>query len=285
MRRILITCLLTLAAVPLVHAAESDVVARMGDITLTLAEARLLAAQGPAEALTPQALERLARTEIIRKSIAAEARRQTFDRKPDVAAQMERAAEQALVTAYMNGIARPPADFPPEDLVRQAYESNKAAFTTAPQFHVSQIYVAGSDASAARKADDLHRQAVKKRADFAAIARKSSDHKPSAEKGGDMGWLSAKDLVPAVRATLEGLKNGEVGKPVQGGEGYHILKLEARKDAEVLPLDKARPILARNLRLAKAQEIEAAYLDALLAKTPVAINGIALSELGKDGKK
>jgi parvulin-like peptidyl-prolyl isomerase len=100
-----------------------------------------------------------------------------------------------------------------------------------------------------------------------------------------MGWLSAKDLVPSIRETLEGLKKGEIGKPVQGTEGYHILKLEERKESEVLPLDKVKPVLVQNLRLRRAQEIEAAYLDALLAKTPVAINGIALSELDRDGKK
>jgi len=284
MRRTLISGLMALAAMPSVHAAETDVVARMGDITLSLAEARQIAGQLPAEARTPQGMDRLVRTEIMRKSVAAEARRLGIDRKPEVAALMERAAEQALVTAHMNGIARPPADYPAEDLLNQAYEANKAAFTTPPQYRVSQIYVAGTDAKAARQADELHRQATRKNADFADIARKSSQHKASADKGGDMGWLTEKDLVPAIRQALADLKKGEVGKPVAGSEGYHILRLQERKAAELLPFDKVKPALIQNLRLRKAQEIESAYLEALLSKSPVAVNGIALSELGQARK-
>jgi len=285
MRRALLSSLLVLPLSLPVLAGDVDVVARMGESTLSLAEMRPLLEQLPAEARTPDAMDRLARTEVLRKRIAAEARRQAFDQKPEVAALMARAAEQALVTAYMNQIARPAADYPPETLLKQAYEDNKPSLTTSPQYRVSQIYVAGRDAKAARQAEDLYRQATQKKADFADIARKSSQHKASAERGGDMGWLAEKDLVPAIREALAGLKKGEVGKPVLGTEGYHILRLEERKEAELLPFDKARPLLVQNLRLRKAREIEAAYLDALQAQSPVAVNGIALGELGRDGRK
>ncbi|NWG87711.1 MAG: peptidylprolyl isomerase [Hydrogenophilaceae bacterium] len=283
MRHILPSALtLSLAWTMAAHAGDADVVARMGDTTLTLAEVRQIAAQNPAEAQNaPQGIERLVRTELVRKAVAKEARKQGFDKKPEVSAQMERAVEQALVAAYMNSIARPPADYPSEDVLKQAYEANKAAFTTPVQYRVSQIYVAGKDAKASQQADELYRQATRKNADFAEIARKSSQHQASAAQGGDMGWLPENDLLPAIRSALNGLKPGDTARPVAGAEGFHIVKLAERKEPQILPLDKVKPALVQNLRLRRAQEIEAAYLEDLLAKTPVAVNGIALGEAVK----
>jgi peptidylprolyl isomerase len=285
MRLALSACLLALPLALPAQARDTDQVARMGGSSLSLAEVRQLAESLPAEARSPQALERLARTEVIRKHVAGEARRQGFERKPEVAALMERAAEQVLVTAYMNSLARPPADYPGDDLVRQAYENNKAAFSRPAQYRVSQIYVVGTDAKAARQAEELHRQATRKGADFAEIARKSSQHKASADKGGDMGWLAEGDLLPAIRAALGGMKKGEVAAPVAGGEGFHIVRLADRKDAEPLSLDQVKPTLVQQLRLRKAQELEAAYLEGLLAKSPLAVNGILLGELAKGAQR
>lgn len=277
--RLCLLALLILATPAL--ASETDVVARMGDVSLKVGEARQLAERLPDRERTPQALERLIRIEIIRRNVSAEARRQGFDRKPEVAARMDQAADQALVGAYVDSIARPPADYPPESLVRETYEASKDRFTLPRQYRLSQIYVAGTDAKAKTKADDLYRQATARKADFAAIARKSSQHTASASQGGDMGWLSDKNLLPAVAAAVADLKKNVVSSPVRGSEGYHILLLTDTKPPELLPLDKVRPALVQSLRLRKAREIEAAYLDGLQAKNPVAVNGIGLSELAK----
>ncbi len=279
-RKLLLPLIMTLQTAMPAYAADNDIVARMGDIALTVQDARLLIEQNSVNAQSPEALERLIRTEVIRRSLAREARSQSFDKKPEVASRMQRAAEQTLVAAYMNERARPPRDFPSEELIKQAYEANKAGFTTLPQYHVSQIYVPGTDKAALRKAEDLRAQ-VGKKGEFEEIARKFSQHAASAAKGGDMGWLSEKDLVPSIRKPLSELKKGEVSEPVAGSDGYHVLRLTDVRKSEVLPLEKVRPLLVQNLRARKAAELEAAYLDSLVAKTPVAVNGISLSELVK----
>lgn len=267
------------------YAADTDVVAKMGDISIKVGEARRILEQNPAGAESAEAAERLIRTELVRRTLARQARAQAFDRKPEVAQRMERAAEQALVAAYMNEQARPAEGFPSEAEIRQAYESGKAQFTAPRQYRVSQIYVAGADKAAARKAEDLHVQVLNRKADFPAIARASSQHKPSAGQGGDMGWLAETSLAPAIRGALAGLKKGEISKPVAGGDGHHILMLADVREPETLGLDQVRPLLVRNLRLRKAAELEAAYIESLLAKTPVAVNGISLGELTKPGGK
>ena len=277
MKRLLLTLLALVSLSALANPAE--VIVRMGDLSLTRAEVQQLADANPAEARSAVALERLVRTEIIRRAVAAEARRQGFDKRPEVAARMEQAARQALVTAYVNDLSRPPETFPSEEQLRQAYEANKAALQTPRQYRLSQIYVAGTDDTARKRAEDLAREVRRRGADFAAVARRASQHAASAAQGGDMGWLAEADLQPAVREAVEKASKGDIVGPVQGPEGWHVLRVADRKEPEAASFEQVRDSLRNTLRLRRAAEIEAAYLDGLLARTPVTVNGIALEEM------
>jgi peptidylprolyl isomerase len=274
----LLLCLLAVVSLPAL-ANPTDIIARMGDLTLTRAEVQQLADTNPVEARNAAGLERLVRTEIIRRAVAAEARRQGFDKRPEVMARMEQAARQALVTAYVNDLSRPPETFPSEEQLRQAYEANKAALQTPRQYRLSQIYVAGSDEAARKRAEDLAREVRRRGSDFVAVARRASQHAPSAAQGGDMGWLAEADLLPAVREAVEKAAKGDIVGPVKGPEGWHVLRVTDRKESETAPFEQVRDSLRDSLRLRRAAELEAAYLDGLLARTPVTVNGIALDEM------
>lgn len=264
-----------------VWAADTDVVARMGELTITVQEARQMKALRPDLANDPAGLERLLRQELIKRGVAREARGKQFDQRPEVSARMARAAETELVTAYVNQLARPPEDYPTPEQVKAAYEANKDALKQPPRVRLSQIYVAGTDDKSRKTAENLHRQAGRKNADFTVLARANSQHPGSAAKGGDMGWLTEAELAPAFRTAVAGLKKGEISQPVAGAEGFHILMLTERRDAEIPPLEQVKDRLSQALRLRRAQELEAAYLDGLLARSPIAVNGIALTEMLK----
>lgn len=284
MGRPLLPSLLIVLLMPFSHpvmARDAEVVARMGDSTLSQVEVSTLLKQLPAEARSPEAMDRLARTEVMRKRVAAEARRLSYDKKAEVSALMDRASEKALVTSYMNSIAQPPADYPSPEVLKQAYEANKDALKTPRQLRLRQIYIAGKDDKARKLAAQLVTEANRKGASFAALARKQSQHAPSASKDGDMGWLNENELAPMFREAVSNLAVNGISQPVSGTEGLHILKLEERKEPESQSLDKVRDLLVRNLRLRKAEQLEQAYLEAMLKLTPISINGIALEEITK----
>jgi len=262
-------------------ANERNIVARMGDISLSEADVRGIVKTLPAEARSLPAVEQNVRTELIRKSLAAEARSRAFDKKPEVESRMQQAADQVLVTSYMNSIAQPPADYPSPDVLKQAYEANKDALKTPKQYRLSQIYLVGKDDKARKLAEQLVSEANRKGASFATLARKQSQHAPSASKGGDMGWLNENELAPMFREAISGLAINGISQPVAGAEGLHILKLEERKEPELQSLDKVRDLLVRNLRLRQAAQLEQAYLEAMLQRTPISLNGIALEEIIK----
>ena len=270
---------------------SENVVARLGNAELNSAELKRLLDAQPAEMRTQlisnrQLLDRFVRTEMFKRALVEEAKAKGFDRRADVADAMERAREQALVTQYVNEQARPPASYPSEQEVAEAYRTNSNEFAVPTQYRVSQIFLSTGegtqkkDAEAVRKRiDELAKIVAQKPTEFEAVAKRQSEHKASADQGGDMGWVALDQMVPEVRALVSEMKKGEVGKPVRTTSGWHIVKLADIKPKSLKPLAEVREYIVRALRLRKAQENEQKYLDDMIARTPLGVNEIALNRL------
>jgi parvulin-like peptidyl-prolyl isomerase len=230
-------------------------------------------------------LERLVRSELIRTNLLIEAKSKGFDKKPEVLQQIERAKDQALLEAYANSIARPPAEYPSDGEVKTYYDSNTSSFVVPTQYRVAQIYLAipeGADKikidSIAKQAQDLSTQAQKATTDFAALARENSAHKESAQKGGEMGWLPESQLIPEIKTVLSQLTLGKTSGPIKTSQGFHLMKLLEKKESAVRPLSDVKSSIVSALRYRKAQENERKYLEDVATKSPIAVNQIELTK-------
>jgi hypothetical protein len=276
-RRLLATLLL---ALPLAAAGQPDeVIAAFGAAELRTSDVRkLLGAQPGAvrEQLlaSPAALERAVRTELFRRVLLAEARAKGWAERPEAIERMERAREQALVSAYVDDLASPAPGYPSEAELRAAYEASKAEFTVPRRYRVAQIYTASPE-----KATELSAKARAPQADFAALARASSEHVESAARGGDAGWLAEGQALPEVAKALAGMKPGEVAGPIRSASGWHVVKLLELREAETRPFEELRAELALALRLRRAQANERRHYDELLRRNPIAVNEVALIRL------
>lgn len=90
------------------------------------------------------------------------------------------------------------------------------------------------DTAAKQKADTLATKASAPGADFAQLARDSSDDLGTKANGGDVGALpldnqDARGLI----AAADKLQVGQVSRPVAGGDGYYILKLTSKTESAV----------------------------------------------------
>lgn len=65
---------------------------------------------------------------------------------------------------------------------------------------------------------------MKKGGNFAELAKKFSDDKSTAVKGGELPWISKGQTVKAFEDAAYSLKVGEISKPVLSEFGYHIIK-------------------------------------------------------------
>ena len=272
-------------------AAGDAVVGKMGNVELKSSELRRLIDAQPPEVRKQIAggvaeLDRLVRNELVRLSLLAEAKTKGWDKKADVVLMMERARDQALLQVYMSDVAKPPASFPSEEDVKNAYDSNRTQLTIPPQYQLAQIFVSQPEtadrataSAATKKATELAAKAQVKGADFAKLARETSEHKDTAPNGGDLGWLPENQILAEIRAAVLKMEKGEVSGPIRSPSGWHIVKLVDKKPASVRPLPDVRDTIANQIRLRRAQEMERAYIDSLISKSQITVNQLELPKL------
>lgn len=77
---------------------------------------------------------------------------------------------------------------------------------------------------------------VKAGADFLELAKRSSEDKGSAPDGGDLRCFPRGNMVPEFENVAFSLSPGETSDLVKSTYGYHIIRLDSRKDESVAPL-------------------------------------------------
>lgn len=137
--------------------------------------------------------------------------------------------------------------------LRGRYEKDKATFVAGEQRLASHILIkldtkadAAALKAAEQKAARVAAQARQPGADFAAIARTSSDDTGSKASGGDLGWiLRDGSVVKPFEDALFAMKAGEIVGPVKTDFGYHVIQLRELKAGQQLTFEQAREKMLR----------------------------------------
>lgn len=95
---------------------------------------------------------------------------------------------------------------------------------TLAQVKASHILVADEDTAneVKKKIDDG--------ADFAELAKEYSKDTANSNKGGDLGYFTKDKMVKEFADKAFSMKKGEVSEPVKTSYGYHIIKVDDKKD-------------------------------------------------------
>jgi hypothetical protein len=118
-----------------------------------------------------------------------------------------------------------------------------------------------------QRAEQLRQRAVGGD-DFAALARQHSQDPGSAERGGDLGFFGRGRMVPPFEEAAFALRPGEISPVVESPFGYHIIRLEERRAADI---SANRTALRQQMTQWRYQQAEVAYLDSLMADAKIAI--------------
>ena len=101
---------------------------------------------------------------------------------------------------------------------------------------------------------------LKKGAAFEKLAKEKSTDKASGAEGGDLGWFKRNDMVKEFADAAFGLKKGELSEaPVRTQFGYHIIKMEDRRQAPAPGFED----VADQIREDMAREVVTSYIDQL----------------------
>jgi peptidyl-prolyl cis-trans isomerase C len=133
------------------------------------------------------------------------------------------------------------ADAVDDAKVQAAYDKQVAEFKPQPEFSAAHILVDSEEKAKALKAE------IDGGADFAEVAKANSSD-GSAASGGDLGWFGPGQMVPEFETAVSGMEVGAVSGPVQSQFGWHLIKLNDKRETTAPALEEARPVIEDQLR-------------------------------------
>jgi peptidyl-prolyl cis-trans isomerase C len=120
------------------------------------------------------------------------------------------------------------------DAMKKVYEEAKKQMGGEQEVRARHILVPTEDEAKAILAE------VKKGTDFAELAKQKSKDPGAAAEGGDLGYFTKEQMVPAFSEAAFKLNKGEVSEPVKTQFGWHIIKVEDKRSKPVPEFDKVK---------------------------------------------
>lgn len=130
-----------------------------------------------------------------------------------------------------------------DDEAEKYYQDHADQYATKAQRKVSHILVKDE-----KQADALLKQ-LQEGADFSKLAKEDSQDPGSASKGGELDWFEKGVMDPAFEKAAFALKKvGDLSGVVKSNFGYHIIKLDAMKPAQVKPFTAVKDDVIASIR-------------------------------------
>ncbi len=207
-----------------------------------------------------QLLPLLLNQQIDRRALLAAAHKEKLQKRPDVEVVMQAAADEKLENAYVQQQVTPKVT---EAAIQAEYKKDYANKPGAPQIKARHILLK-TQAEAQSIIDQLN-----KGADFAKLASANSIDPGAKTAGGELGWFSQNEMVPAFSAAAFALQPGQYTKtPVQTQFGWHVILCEGKRNAPPQALADVHDQIRSNLADAA---IKATLADAR-SKVKIVVN-------------
>ncbi len=152
---------------------------------------------------------------------------------------------KALRDAYFYQKIRPMVT---EEEIRKVYDDEAAKLQQTERVRARMILVATE-----KEAEDIEARLAKGEK-FEDLAKKYSLD-GSKDYGGDLGYFTAAEMVPEFSKATFALKVGETSQPVKTDFGWHIIRLEDKKQGAAQPYDQVKAAIRNVLLRQKVGEV------------------------------
>ena len=217
--------------------------------------AQQLAAAG--RPVTPEMQPQLREEVVMREVFMQEAQKQGLDKSDDYKAQLELARQAILIRTLFDNYRK---TSPVTDADVQAEYDKFVAANSGKEYKARHILVETEDQAKKILAD------LKKGAKFEDIAKKQSKDPGSGANGGDLDWANPASFVPEFSEAMIKLNKGETTPaPVKSQFGYHIIRVDDIRQAQLPKLEEVKPQVMQQLQQQRLQK----YQEELRAKAKV----------------
>jgi peptidyl-prolyl cis-trans isomerase C len=207
--------------------------------------------------VTPEVLAQIKEELVAREIFMQEAKKRGLDATEDYKNQLELARQTILIRELF-------ADFqkksPVTDADIKAEYDKFVAANGGKEYRARHILVEKEDEAKALIAD------IKKGAKFEDLAKKASKDPGSGANGGDLDWAAAGSYVPEFSGAMVKLDKGQMTEtPVKSQFGFHIIRVDDVREAQLPKLEEVKPQIAQQLQ----QQKLSGFQESLRAKAKI----------------
>jgi peptidyl-prolyl cis-trans isomerase C len=182
--------------------------------------------------------------------VAQAAQQQKLGDDPDVKRQLAFAHDKVLMEALLQKTGR--AAQTDDAAMHKVYDQAVTKMPKEDEVHARHILVPTE-----QEAKDIVAQ-LKKGGDFATLAKQKSKD-PGASNGGDLGWFTKSQMVPAFADAAFKLDKGQISDPVKTQFGWHVIEVMDKRVRPTPTFDQVKD----QLKTYVARQAESQLVDNL----------------------
>jgi peptidyl-prolyl cis-trans isomerase C len=236
--------LLIAAAIPL-HAEDADpLLAKVNGTEIHQSDLNAVEAEaGQIPPMSPEAKRDYLvqfMSDMILVSKAAEAKKVDADR--DFKRKLDIARNKLLMEALLQSVGKEALT---EAAMHKVYDDAVKQLAGEKEVHARHILVRA--AAGDEKASDAAKVKIeaiivrlKKGEDFATVAKEVTEDPSGKANGGDLGYFTKEQMVPEFSEVAFKLEKGQISDPVKTQFGWHVLKVEDKRDKPVPKFEEVK---------------------------------------------
>ena len=243
---------------------NTNVLAVVGGKQITETDVEMLIAsmgQAGQNYRSPQGKAAVLEELINQKLMLLDATRNLYEREPEFKEQLSRVKDELLVNYAVSKAV---------SSVRVTDDDAKAYFDEHPEQFAGEETVSASHilVDSEEKAAELIAKIKAGEITFEDAAAEHSSC-PSGRQGGNLGEFGHGQMVPEFDEACFSMEIGAISEPVKTQFGYHIIRLDGKKDAEPVHFGDVREGITRQLTMEKQRAAYQSKLNQLKILYPV----------------
>ena len=247
----------------------AQILAQVGLRTITDEDvAQAIAAMGPRgrEYDNPRGRQIMLEQIINKELVLTDARKNLLEHDPEFKGELEKLKEELLANFYVEKILRDVKLDPAE--AKACFDGHPDEFQGEETVSASHILVDSEE-----KALEIREKIEKGEMTFEEAAKAFSSC-PSSQRGGDLGAFGKGQMVPEFETAAFALELGKVSQPVQTQFGYHLIRVNEKKDAQKPAFEDVKEAIEEKLLADKQRDAYESRMRQLRILYPVDRSGL-----------